>query len=229
MFGVILASVVFPQVSVCPDSGAKEIKDPKKSRFIILPHFHSFSTGISSYLTAFRVINGSFSHDPVSFSLLFIRGLENVYAPDAAVAASAVIFSGGAEGPLRMASHRTMASRWNRHWRPTLIAGSSEHSAHKHTVLGDMPSQTANCAVLRREAGRSKGTSLYYSPVTPPAAHRDPTTGTSAMEWPRGVRIHADRPAYDRFATQYPTSAEISTLSLEGRRHSKRKFYAVAD
>lgn len=113
-----------------------------------------------------------------------------MYAPDAAVAASAVIFSGGAEGPLRMASHRTMASRWNRHWRPTLIAGSSEHSAHKHTVLGDMPSQTANCAVLRREAGRSKGTSLCYSPVTPPAEHaeyRDPTTGTSAMEWPRGL------------------------------------------
>src|SRR5207245_5734280 len=46
--------------------------------------------------------------------------------------------------------HRFTSSSRNRHWRPTLIAGISPHSAQKQTVRADTPNHRATAAVDKR-------------------------------------------------------------------------------
>ena len=46
-------------------------------------------------------------------------------------------------------SHSRKSSCRNLHWRPTLIAGSSLHSAQRHTARVEIPSHRATAAVVR--------------------------------------------------------------------------------
>ena len=71
-----------------------------------------------------------------------------------------------------LSSHSDTSSARNLHWRPTLIAGITLHSAHRQTARVEIPSQFATMAVVRRGSsqGKSRSRGLFLSNAATPTA-----------------------------------------------------------